>query len=185
MLADTPQTDGSTAANRCRTEEFSKNDVPDDRSAGLPVRRIGLEQEFFLVDRAGALSDLADLFLCRCREAAGADGLDPRCFKAECVKSLVEITTPPSSGLEDLAKNYLSNLGLALKVGSELGLELYPLGAYPLPIMPVVRDDPSYKVQARILGHDRFLHAGRCAGVHLPVVAPADVTESYARPPKY
>jgi hypothetical protein len=40
---------------------------------------------------------LADLFLRRCREAAEAQGLDPRCFKAECVKSLVEITTPPSS----------------------------------------------------------------------------------------
>src|SRR5829696_4440711 len=82
----------------------SKIDVPDDRSAGLPVRRIGLEHEFFLVDRTGALSDLADPFLWRCREAAEAGGLDPRCFEEQCVKSLVEVTTPPSSGLKYLSK---------------------------------------------------------------------------------
>ena len=59
----------------------SKIDVLGGRSAGLPVRRIGLEQEFFLVDRTGAPCDLADPFLWRCREAAEAGGLDPRCFE--------------------------------------------------------------------------------------------------------
>jgi carboxylate-amine ligase len=73
---------------------------------------------------------------------------------------LVEITTPPSSGFEDLARNYLSNLSLALEVGAELGLRLYPLGTYPLPIRSEVRDDPGYRVQASTIGHDRFLHAG-------------------------
>jgi Glutamate-cysteine ligase family 2(GCS2) len=125
------------------------------------------------VDQTGALRSLADLFLRRCREAARLEGLDPRCFKPECVANLVEITTPPSSGLEDLAKHYLSNLNLALGVASELGLELYPLGTYPLPIRPEVRDDPSYGVQARTIGHDRFLHAGRCTGTHLHVELPA------------
>jgi hypothetical protein len=33
-----------------KSTAVSKNDVPDDRSAGLPVRKIVLEQEFFLVD---------------------------------------------------------------------------------------------------------------------------------------
>jgi hypothetical protein len=97
VLSDAPKIGGSTTAGRGRTGERSKNDVPDDRSAGLPVRKIGLEQQSFLADRTGELCALADLFLRRCREAAEAQGLDPRCFKAECVKSLVEITTPPSS----------------------------------------------------------------------------------------
>ena len=140
---------------------------------GVPVRRIGLEQEFFLVDRSGELSELADLFLRRCWEAAEEEGLDPSCFKPECVKSMVEITTPPSSGFEDLARNYLNNLNLALGVGLELGLELYPMGTYPLPIRPQVRDDPGYRVQASTIGHDRFLHAGRCAGTHLHLELPA------------
>ena len=42
-------------------------------------------------------------------EEAQTEGLDPRCFKSECVKSLAEISTPPSSGLDDLADNYLNN----------------------------------------------------------------------------
>jgi carboxylate-amine ligase len=160
MLADTPNVDGSTSANRSQLED-------------LLVRRIGLEQEFFLVDRRGMLSDLADPFLSQCQEAAQTEGLDPHCFKAECVKSLVEIATPPSSGLKDLADNYLNNLELALKVASELGLALYPLGTYPLPISPVLRDDPGYTVRASTIGHGRFSHAGSCAGAHLHLELPA------------
>jgi gamma-glutamyl:cysteine ligase YbdK (ATP-grasp superfamily) len=173
MLADTPNIDGSTRAKRSLQEERSKGNVPDEGSLGLPVRRIGLEQEFFLVDKRGALCDLADLFLWRCREVAHAQGLDPHCFKAECVKSLVEVTTPPSYGVEELARNYLSKLELALGVASELGLAMYPLGTYPLPISPAVRDDPGYRVKASTIGHGRFSHAGRCAGTHLHIELPA------------
>jgi len=173
MLADTPNVDGPTRANRSLPEELSRGDVPDAGSVGLPIRRMELEQEFFLVDQRGELRDLADPFLWRCQEAARAKGLDPHCFKPECVKSLVEITTPPSYGFEDLIRNYLGNLDLALKVASELGLALYPLGTYPLPIKPVLRDDPGYRIQARTIGYDRFSHAGRCAGAHLHIEVPA------------
>jgi gamma-glutamyl:cysteine ligase YbdK (ATP-grasp superfamily) len=172
MLANAPDVDGSARTNRPLPEQPSKGNAPGEGSVGLPVRRVGLEQESFLVDRTGELCDLADHFLRRCWEAAEEEGLDPRCFKAECVKSLIEITTPPSSSFEDLAKNYLSNLSLALEVGSELGVGLYPLGTYPLPIDPVLRDDPSYRVQARTIGYDRFSHAGRCAGAHLHLELP-------------
>src|SRR5215217_6989789 len=172
MLANAPDVDGYTRTNRPLREERSKGDVAEAESAGLPVRRIGLEQEFFLVDRGGALSDLADPFLRRCRDAARAEGLDPLCFKAECVKSLVEVVTPPSPRLADLIEEYLNSLGLALQVASELGLALYPLGTYPLPISPVVREDPDYRVKASTIGHGRFSHAGRCAGAHLHLELP-------------
>jgi carboxylate-amine ligase len=134
---------------------------------------MGLEQEFFLVDRRGALSNVADPFLRRCREAARAEGLDPRCFQAESVKGLVEITTPPSHGVEEMARHYLRNLDLALDVATELDLALYPVGTYPLPINPVLRDDPGYRLKASTNGHARFLHAGRCAGAHLHLELPA------------
>jgi gamma-glutamyl:cysteine ligase YbdK (ATP-grasp superfamily) len=173
MLADTPDIDESTRASRCSSEERPGYAVPTDGGTVIPIRRFGLEQEFFLVDRTGELCDLADQFLRRCWEAAEAEGLDPGCFKTECVKSMVEITTPPSFGFENLAKDYLSNLNLALEAGAELGLRLYPLGTYPLPVHSEVRDDPSYRVQGRIIGHDRFSHAGRCAGTHLQLELPA------------
>ena len=140
---------------------------------GLPVSRMGLEQEYFLVDRKGALCDLADPFLWECREEARAEGLDPHCFQGESVMGLVEITTPPSHGVEEIISHYLSNLELALGVASELGLALYPLGTYPLPINPVLRDDPGYRVKASVLGRNSFSHAGRCAGAHLHLEVPA------------
>ena len=96
MLADTPDLDGSTRANQCPPEERPEFAVSTDGATVTPVRRSGLEQELFLVDQTGELCDLADHFLRRCWEAAEAEGLDPGCFKAECVKSMVEITTPPS-----------------------------------------------------------------------------------------
>ncbi len=43
----------------------------------LADRCIGLEQEFFLVDKDGILSNRADKFLDLCREAARESGRDP------------------------------------------------------------------------------------------------------------
>jgi gamma-glutamyl:cysteine ligase YbdK (ATP-grasp superfamily) len=172
MLAGTPNIDGPAGRDRSSGEPLTGS-FQDAGSAGFPVARIGLEQEFFLVDREGEPRDLADLYLWGCWEAARAEGLDPRCFKAESVKGLVEITTPPCHGVGEMTRHYLDNLGLALGVASELDLALYPLGTYPLPISPVVRDDPGYTVRASTIGHGRFSHAGRCAGAHLHLELPA------------
>jgi len=46
-------------------------------------RRKGLEQEFFLVDEAGVLSERADEFLQRCQEVAEAEGRSPSYFAPE------------------------------------------------------------------------------------------------------
>jgi gamma-glutamyl:cysteine ligase YbdK (ATP-grasp superfamily) len=173
MLADTPDVHDLARKAGLQPEELSDDDVLAGGSARHPVRRMGLEQEFFLVDRKGAPRDLADLFLWECREAARAEGVDPQCFEAESVKGLVEITTPPSYGVVEMARHYLRNLDLALEVAAELGLALYPLGTYPLQISPAVRNDPGYRLKASILGHRRFLHAGRCAGAHLHLELPS------------
>jgi gamma-glutamyl:cysteine ligase YbdK (ATP-grasp superfamily) len=135
-------------------------------------RRIGLEQEFFLVDEEGVLSNRADEFLDECREAARAAGRDSESFAPECAKSMVEVNTPPVHSLEELAREYLTSLELALGAGRELGLRLYPLATYPLRVEPEIRNDLHYQLQARTVGQERFAHAGRCAGVHLHLEAP-------------
>ena len=135
-------------------------------------RRIGLEQEFFLVDERGILSNRADEFLDECREAAHAAGRDPGCFAPECARSMVEANTPPVHSLAELAREYLTSLELALDAGRELGLQLYPLATYPLRVEPEIRDDLHYQLQARTVGRERFAHAGRCSGVHLHLEAP-------------
>ncbi len=137
---------------------------------------MGLEQEFFLVEESGTPSSLADDFLARCGELAEYEGLDPGNFNPECARNLVEVSTPPAHSVEELAGGYLAHLRTALSAGRDLGLRLYPLATYPLPLVPDMRDELHYRLQARTVGRERFLHAGRCAGVHLHVeVAPGTV----------
>ncbi len=94
---------------------------------------MGLEQEFFLVDEDGIPSNRADEFLARCGEVAEDESLDPECFAPECVRSLVEVSTPPATSLEGLSAAYLDSVGAALRAARDLGLRLYPLATYPLP----------------------------------------------------
>lgn len=142
----------------------------------MQERRVGLEQEFFLVDEDGVISNRADEFLQKCGALAGEEGLDPGCFEPECAKSLVEISTPPATSLEELSGLYLDSLGVALRSAGEIGLRLYPLATYPLPFTPDLRDETHYRIQSMTLGPEKFLHAGRCAGAHLHLeVAPNTV----------
>ena len=130
----------------------------------------------FLVDEEGVLSDRADEFLGRCHELAEAEGQAPDHFAPECARSLVEVSTPPAASVEELADEYLANLRLALRGARDLGLRLYPLATYPLPVTPNMRDELHYRIQARTMGREKFLHAGRCAGVHLHLeVAPETI----------
>ncbi len=135
-------------------------------------RRVGLEQELFLVDEAGNLSGRADEFLGRCRELAASEGVDPESFAPECATSMVEVNTAPARTLEELSSNYLDSLRLALEAGRDLGLRLYPLATYPLPVTPTMREEAHYRAQARTMGPGRFLHAGRCTGTHLHLEMP-------------
>ncbi len=142
-------------------------------------RSIGLEQEFFLVEDSGEPSVRADEFLERCRETSEreSDG-GAACLAPEWVKGVVEVNTPPVRSLADLERKYANNVGLALRVAREIGLRLYPLGTYPLPLEPTVREDPDYRVQVRTVGPERFMDAGRCAGTHLHIELPAGTVDT-------
>jgi carboxylate-amine ligase len=85
---------------------------------------------------------------------------------------MVEMTTLPSADFVALAASYVQNLRLAMEVGRELGLRLYPLGTYPLPTMLALRHDLRYQLQALTIGRERFAYASRCAGTHLHLEAP-------------
>jgi carboxylate-amine ligase len=149
-------------------------------STTLEDRRVGLEQEFFLVDEDGILSNRADEFLTRCREAAVAVGRDPESYAPECARSMVEINTPPVYTLDELSREYLASLELALDTGWDLGLRLYPLATYPLNVEPSLRDEPHYQLQAHAVGRERFANAGRCAGVHLHLEVAKDTIDTRA-----
>jgi carboxylate-amine ligase len=140
-------------------------------------RRIGLEQEFFLVDEDGILSDRADEFLTRAGETAGDEGLSPESFVGECTREMVELNTSPAATLADLKSEYFAVLDLALRAGRGSGIRLYPLGTYPLPVTPTFREEPSYQLQADAVGRERFVHAGRCIGTHLHLEVAEDTVD--------
>ena len=130
-------------------------------------RRAGLEQEFFLVEESGRPSKRADEFLEACQAMTEAESGSAACFAPEFVLGLVEVNTPPVYNLTDLEREYARNLEIALRMAGSLGLRLYPLGTYPLPLHPVARDGLDYRVQVGTVGPERFVDAGRCAGTHL------------------
>ena len=142
-------------------------------------RSIGLEQEFFLVEESGGPSARADEFLERCRERSEREGDGgAACLAPEWVKGVVEINTPPVHSLADLEERYVENVRLALRSAREIGLRLYPLGTYPLPLEPAVREEPDYQVQVRTVGPESFMDAGRCAGTHLHLGLPAGTVDT-------
>lgn len=134
--------------------------------------RLGVEHEMFVVDERGAIAPVAELLLEVCRNEAPSRGLDPGCFEAECSGHLVEIKTPPCDSMQELSQVYLESLRLATEAARGLGLRLYPLGTYPLPVAPAARLHPYYEMKSRVLGQDRFAHACRCAGLHIHLEAP-------------
>ncbi|MEC4986586.1 MAG: glutamate-cysteine ligase family protein [Oscillatoria sp. PMC 1068.18] len=133
----------------------------------LVNRRLGLEQEFFLVNEEGILCDRADIFLARCQEIASSRGRPGKCFAAEFVTSIVEINTLVANNLPELTQEYLDLLQICLQVGRELNLRLYPLSTYPLHTNPVIRNQPNYHLQVRTVGPGRFDNAAKCTGTHV------------------
>jgi gamma-glutamyl:cysteine ligase YbdK (ATP-grasp superfamily) len=143
-------------------------------------RRIGLEQEFFLVEDSGRPSVRADGFLKRCRAATEEESGSAACFAPEFVTGLVEINTPPTHTLSDLEREYVRNMRLALSTARSLGLRLYPLGTYPLPFDPSIREELDYRIQVSTVGPERFVDAGKCAGTHLHLELQAGTVDAGA-----
>lgn len=140
-------------------------------------RRLGLEQEFFLVNSEGVLCNRADEFLQRCHQLAQAHGRPMSCFAPEFVKSIIEINTVPVNNVAELRQEYLELLRFTLKIARELNLRLYPLATYPLYITPVMRDKLNYHLQACTVGAERFENAAKCTGTHLHLELPAGIVD--------
>ena len=139
--------------------------------------QLGLEQEFFLVNLEGFISNRADEFLTRCREIAKKQNRSAECFAPEFVKSIVEINTVPVNNLTELTVEYLDLLSILLQVARELDLRIYPLSTYPLHFTPVIRNKPNYHLQVRTVGEGKFDNAAKCTGTHIHLDLPNDVVD--------
>ncbi len=134
--------------------------------------RIGLEQEFFIVDPEGFLSNRADEFLSSCCHIAKQEDRSTDCFAPEFVKSMIEINTVPVDNFSQLTAEYLDLLRILLEVAKQLDLRVYPLSTYPLHTTPIMRNKPNYHLQVRTVGSGRFDNAARCTGTHIHLELP-------------
>ena len=139
--------------------------------------RLGLEQEFFIVNPEGFLSNRADEFLASCDRLSRSRGREPDCFAPEFVKQIVEINTTPAASFAELKTEYLELLEILLDAARELDLRVYPLSTYPLYSTPVMRNKPNYHLQVRTVGAGRFDNAAKCTGTHIHLDLPDGVVD--------
>lgn len=139
--------------------------------------QLGLEQEFFIVNSEGFISNRADEFLENCWEIADKSDRPANCFAPEFVKSIVEINTVPVNNFVELTTEYLDLLEILLKVAKKLDLRIYPLSTYPLYVTPVMRNKPNYHLQVRTVGAGRFDNAAKCTGTHIHLDLPDKIVD--------
>ena len=139
--------------------------------------RLGLEQEFFIVNSEGCLSHHADELLSECDRLAKERNRPSDCFAPEFVKSIVEINTVPVDNFAQLIVEYLDLLEILLLAAKKLELRIYPLSTYPLYTTPVIRNKPNYHLQVRTVGAGRFDNAAKCTGTHIHLDLPDDVVD--------
>ncbi|MGF1588292.1 MAG: glutamate-cysteine ligase family protein [Pleurocapsa sp.] len=143
----------------------------------LDNSRLGLEQEFFIVDSEGFLSHRADEFLAGCWTIAKKRDRSSDCFAPEFVKSIVEINTVPVASFAELTAEYFALLKILLEVAQNLELRVYPLSTYPLYNTPVMRNKPNYHLQVRTVGEGSFDNAAKCTGTHIHLDLPDNVVD--------
>ena len=144
-------------------------------NTAMPLRKIGLEQEFFVVNPAGEPSQRSDELVAQCRILAQERGLATDNFETEWVKNILEINTPPAESLDALEQSYFQILQVAIEAAHQIDVRLYPYSVYPLHLIPVIRDEVAYHLQVRTVGLERFLNAGKCTGTHMHLEVPAGV----------
>ena len=139
--------------------------------------RLGLEQEFFIVDTEGFVSHRADELLLECNRIAEAQNRSADCFAPEFVKNIIEINTVPVDSFAELVTEYLALLQILLKAAKQLDLRIYPLSTYPLYATPMMRNQPNYHLQVRTVGEGRFDNAAKCTGTHIHLDLPDRVVD--------
>lgn len=133
-----------------RTGRFARR--PADHY--YPLMRIGIEIEYWLIDRDGDLVPANEVI-------AACEGVDP-----EMTDPLLEVKTPPCDSVEELTAVLTDRLGRAHDVAQSHDERLVPLGTPLSDERLPQRSSTRLDVQRAVLGDD-LDHAGHCAGTHI------------------
>ncbi|MBI2971866.1 MAG: hypothetical protein HYY37_05595 [Candidatus Aenigmarchaeota archaeon] len=153
-------------------------DVADSLHAAFGVQKktlkhhlVGLEAEFLLLDNKGRIAHVADEMLRKTGSHA----------KKECAKNMLEIAAIPSRVATGTMHDMLDRTEQLLDVMEKEGYSLYCCGTYPGSFTPSMRRGAAYGIKEKIFGRERFMIAGRCAGLHCHYTLPRGVFDSLSR----
>jgi Glutamate-cysteine ligase family 2(GCS2) len=134
------------------------------KKRNLKKLTIGLEAEFFILDKNGKIVDKADVILNRLNKEKKITGSE---IVKEVGKSMIEVGSYPYESSIDTMKSLIKNIKTLIYIADEEGLRLCPLGTYPGKFTPQIRTDARYKTKETLLGKKRFIKSGTACGFHL------------------
>ena len=112
----------------------------------MPVRSVGVEEEFLLIDpETGAPRAVASTVL------RAGDDLNGE-LAAELQAEQLETGTYPRVDLDEVGREILTRRREATIAARRAGVEAVPLATYPLPVAPHSTDDPRYREMVRRFG---------------------------------
>ena len=137
--------------------------------------RVGMELEFFCIDRHGQVVNKADEVLDSVRK------VDPTYHVVkECAHNLLEIGAEPHAFSREALKSLLDNLEALMAGANAHGCMVLPLGTYPGVFRPSMRTGDGYAAKKKVFGN-RFPIAGRACGYHFHFELP--VAEGFGLEP--
>lgn len=137
---------------------------------------VGIESEFFTVNKEGKLLNKADriIDLLKNTKVAGF-------IQEEIGHSMLEINSKPEKNIGILAVNYLKQLKDVIKTAEKEEIFLLPLGCYPAKSKPRIRKRSWYKNQSAVLGKKNFHYVTKICGLHFHYTLPKGIVGSEER----
>ncbi len=112
----------------------------------MPVRSVGVEEEFLLIDpNSGFPRAVASTVL------RAGDDLDGD-LAGELQAEQLETGTFPRSDLDEVGREILTRRREAMLAARRAGVEAVPLATYPMPVDPHAADEPRYREMMRRFG---------------------------------
>lgn len=146
------------------TKSIEKSLKSRNKKKSLKKLTIGLEAEFFILDKKGKIVDKADLILKKLNKKNKIVGSE---IVKEVGKSMIEVGSYPHESSIDTIQSLIKNIKTLIYVADAEGLRLCPLGAYPGKFNPKIRNDDRYKTKEKLIGKRRFAQSGTVCGFHL------------------
>jgi hypothetical protein len=142
--------------------------VKPERSSSIQKRStIGVEVEFFILNKNGRIINKADQLLDRIKK--NNKGLD---VTKEVGKNMIEVGCYPDlEGINSLL-SLSENLETLLYAAEEMDYVLCPLGTYPGKNNPETRNTDHYKIENKLFGKNAYMQASRASGLHIHYALP-------------